>query len=354
MAFYGEQAEASMDKLVENMNTEAAAQAVVPDTPVATVPIIENAATPAVVEKPFIAETPAAQTPVAVVENTPAAVATPVAEAPPINFNEVPDVLKTPEQRHNEVQVDEQYQEMLKYLEDPQVRALIEARRNNESMFDLSDKIRGNDPAKLSDAQLLEMKLDTFGLSEEEKEIERDSFASLSPLSKKEFIRPVKEQLIQEQKSRLELFANAAQEKNQQTQAVVQRATQRAISDLDNISASLTGQKVYGLEITPERLEKLKDYVLENTSVLNDGTLNVTLQQNFQNGIKQLFTEDIIKAQVAQTASDTTVKVLKENLRPSMNSTESPAVTVTEEEELSRVFNNISEEQKNKYNLNFK
>ena len=103
MAFYGEQAEASMDKLVENMNTEAAAQAVVPDTPVATVPIIENAATPAVVEKPFIAETPAAQTPVAVVENTPAAVATPVAEAPPINFNEVPDVLKTPEQRHNEV-----------------------------------------------------------------------------------------------------------------------------------------------------------------------------------------------------------------------------------------------------------
>ena len=300
MAFYGEQAEASMDKLVENMNTEAAAQAVVPDTPVATVPIIENAATPAVVEKPFIAETPAAQTPVAVVENTPAAVATPVAAAPPINFNEVPDVLKTPEQRHNEVQVDEQYQEMLKYLEDPQVRALIEARRNNESMFDLSDKIRGNDPAKLSDAQLLEMKLDTFGLSEEEKEIE-------------EFIRPVKEQLIQEQKSRLELFANAAQEKNQQTQAVVQRATQRAISDLDNISASLTGQKVYGLEITPERLEKLKDYVLENTSVLNDGTLNVTLQQNFQNGIKQLFTEDIIKAQVAQTASDTTVKVLKEN-----------------------------------------
>ena len=36
-----------------------------------------------------------------------------------------------------------------------------------------------------------------------------------------------------------------------------------------------------------------------------------------------------------------------------MNSTESPAVTVTEEEELSGVFKNISEEQKNKYNLKF-
>ena len=295
-----------------------------------TTPVTETTTTP-------VAETTTVTTPEATTETV---AETTTTEEPKAWYEtDAPSTINTNGEVKPEEVVDYKalYEAQQQLLNDIEIKAVVEAKKAGKNLFGFVDEVRGNDPSKLATTDLFEIKLNQYNLTDEQKEVEREKFAEKSPLEQQESVFSIKQQLIQEQNSRLGQFASENAQRNAEIQAYQQQQQAVAVNTLTTKLAEITGKEYLGLNITPERAAKVADYVLTNATPNADGTYDI------DNAIKLAmfmnFDKDIVKANVDKVRSQTVKEVHKEITRPSVQATTStPSTGKTEQQEMDDAF----------------
>jgi len=205
-----------------------------------------------------------------------------------------------------------EYLEYLENLKDPQIKAMIEARKQGKSILDLVKEIDAEDPSKLDRRQLWEKHLEESGLNEEEKEIELDKFDGMSPLEKANIVKPIKEELLKQYNDKLEQFVTSTKKQDEDYKAVIQKNGQEAVNQLESVLAQ---KEILGLELTQERKEAIRNHVLNNT--MPDKSGNYDWKKTFNSFLHESYAEAIVKANIRKAETKAKVEVFKEFTRPS-------------------------------------
>lgn len=228
----------------------------------------------------------------------------------------------------NEPVYDQAYLDYKEWLSDPQVVAVIEARKSGKSVTDLMKEINAEDPSKLTTKDLYEKHLDSYGLTPEEKEIELDKFDGMSPLEKAQQIQPIKERLTGEFNKKLEQFINPIKQERESASQAIEKNVAEGHQKLESLLAQ---DEFMGLELTAERKQKLKTYIENNCFPDKNGKYDV--DQTFKAGIVENFGADIVKVAKQKAETKAKVEVMAEITRPSKEITSTSAATLASQDD---------------------
>lgn len=262
---------------------------------------------------------PVLESSTAIVAETPATVVAPVADAPKEWYET--DTTQQVATTQAEEDYKTKYEELQYLLQDQQISAVIEARKAGKDLFGFVEEMKGVDVDKMSSSQLFELKLSQYTLTDEQKDLERERFEFKSPMEQQESVLPIKEQLINEQNSRLGQFASTNSHKQAELQAQEQREAQIAINTLSTKMAEITGKEYLGLNITPERADKITETVISYTKRNDDGTFDI--DGSIKLAMFMNYDKEIVKANVDKVRSQTVNEIHNEITRPSVESTTS-------------------------------
>jgi hypothetical protein len=335
----------------DNSRFEQAAIATVEEaTPVAQAqPVVEPITEPTPVAnevKAEIIETPVVEKATEIITE-PTIKETPVvAETPTeVNFEEEAYKLiaekQTPIAETKEVEYEPEYLAYKEYLKDPQVQAVLEARKQGKSVTDLINEINADDPSKLSNVELYERELDSYGLTPEEKQEELDKFTDgMSPLERAKAIQPIKEKLVAAYNQKLEQFITAPKKLEADAQLRIQENAQKGQERLKNILAQ---NEFLGLELTPTRKKEIEKYVNENCYPDKNGNYNV--EQAFNDAIVKNYGVELVKANQSKVEAKAKTEIFKEVTRPSKEMTSNSAASLNspEVDDFSSVMRGINQ-----------
>lgn len=232
---------------------------------------------------------------------------------------------------------DQAYLDYKDYLKDPQVVALIEARKNGKSITDLVKDITAEDPSKLTQKETYEKHLDSFGLTGEEKEIELEKFDGMSPLERAQITKPIKEKLTNDFNQKLEQLINPIKQEKEIADRAIEQAAKEGNQKLDSLLAQ---DEFMGLELTAERKKALRTFVENNCYPNKKGEYNV--EYTFKAGILENFGADLVKANTKKAETKAKEEVFKEITRPSkeVNSTSAASLAGDDNEDIYSLMKN--------------
>lgn len=190
----------------------------------------------------------------------------------------------------------------LKKLENPEVQTFIEAIESGKDIFSYMDEVRGVDASKMTPEQIFEYDLRKLGTTDDELADALVDFSAKPSWQKKKETEGLyqkysgnKEQVLEKFRSRLKADSSA------QSQAL--EITQR---NYQNIVETSVGQKIDGVEISPQMASELKDYYNKNAAIPQkaDGSLDevALLKIAFRNLYWDLMIDNLEKNATAEGA----------------------------------------------------
>jgi ElaB/YqjD/DUF883 family membrane-anchored ribosome-binding protein len=207
-------------------------------------------------------------------------------------------------------------QEYEAILKDPEVEALLAAKKAGKNLLSFAEELKGSDTAKLTPEQLFEIKLQRAGATTEEISEELSEFTSLSSAKKKLETQDIKAKLENERQENLKRITNVNSEYAQKQQQVINKATAEA----EDFVKDLNDKDFFGVRITPEIASTLKDTVMNGFTIRNpDGTVDVP--RSMKLALWDRYEKLVIKANMANAKTEGKEEVLKEITRPSLNNT---------------------------------
>jgi len=231
-------------------------------------------------------------------------------------------VVETPivvaEVEKQEEELSEEDKEYLAALKDPLTKKslaiLKKIKEGGES--DLMGKIKShleNDPSKLSNEELLDKYLTSLGLTEEEKEIDKEIWDSKSPSEKLAFLAPFKKQLAENHAKELSFLDELkAFEPTSETNVEDNKAEQERVSKAyETEISSLVGKKINGIDYSEEKIAELDKFIGESKIIVlgADGKIDVkkTIETSakvfdFETAAKE-YAKKALKAYVKQRAN---------------------------------------------------
>lgn len=340
----------------DNSRFEQAAIATVEEaTPVAQAqPIVETITEPTpvanevkaeIIETPIIEKATETFVEPTIKEETGLVIGNDVIDTSEVNFEE--EAYKLITQKQNPIvetkqfEYEPEYLEYKEYLKDPQVQAVLEARKQGKSVTDLIKEINADDPSKLSNVELYEKELDSFGLTADEKQEELDRFTDgMSPLERAKAIQPIKEKLVNAYNQKLEQFITAPKKLEADAQLVIQQNAQKGQEKLKNILAQ---NEFLGLELTATRKKEIEKYVNENCYPDKQGNYNV--EQAFNDAIVKNYGVELVKANQSKVEAKAKTEIFKEVTRPSKEMTSNSAASLNspEVDDFSSVMRGINQ-----------
>lgn len=193
-------------------------------------------------------------------------------------------------------------------------KAVIDLLEKGMTLDDIQAELKGPDPSKMSDKDLYARDLADLGLNEEEQKEELDKFDGMSTAERKRLVNPVKERLKQENMKKLEQLGHTIPQEKIKFEAIVQKAQ----SELKQKLSDITGKEMYGLEMTPERVKVIEDFINNDYSDRNtDGSFNTEFL--FKVALTEKYLAQIVQANVIKAKNSGKKEVLDEVTRADKN-----------------------------------
>lgn len=157
-------------------------------------------------------------------------------------------------------------------LNDPELKYLYEARKAGKSVMSALTEIKPYDVAALSSEQLILEDCKRLNITDPEKiASEIDAYNAMTPRQQAQEDNRIRGMLEKEQSDRLARFRDDATKQ----QAESAKATEALDKEIESMCASKAGSKYFGITITPEINDAVKNEVYSGLGLFNnDGTYN--------------------------------------------------------------------------------
>lgn len=191
--------------------------------------------------------------------------ATPVAEDKDVEAKKQADLIKSYEEKSKKYDAVES---------DTFIRAYLEAKESGKPVGEFLSDLAKDNPASLTNEQLLEKRIAREGLTADEAEEEREKFSALSPIEKKRVIAAERELANKDYQKTIEKYSTTNAAEKERTLSV---ATQ-AIKDKSDYLQNLKDKEVWGINYDSTQVSKLEAFasnVMENGLFTKDGTWDV-------------------------------------------------------------------------------
>lgn len=220
------------------------------------------------------------------------------------------------DEEEEEPQIDPDYEQYKQYKDNPNVMAVINAVKEGKNLLDIAAELKADDPSKLTLTELFEKDLAKYDLNEQDRKDALEEFDGMSRLQKEKAVDAIRNELKAAHKAKLDQFLVATQQKQTEQEKVKAQYVAQGQQELESL---LQKPEHLGLQMTPERSQKLRDYVLENCVPDKNGKYNVN--DFFKAGLVKFFEKEIIAANTKDVATKAKKEILKDVTRPSKETT---------------------------------
>lgn len=209
-------------------------------------------------------------------------------------------------------------------LNDPHVKAIVEARKAGKDIYSLMNDLKGVDVTTLTGEDLIKEDCKRLGITDEDAiASEVDNYNSLTPRQQAQEKLRITSMLEKEQNDRLSQFTSGVQ----QSQQAFEQQTQKLETELTSLYNARLDKEYFGIKATPEILQSTRAEIDSVLGIFNsDGTYNA----------KNLFDLAYLKANISSIMRETGKnmyhkglgKVLADVSRPDKKETSGKPMTV--------------------------
>lgn len=233
---------------------------------------------------------------------------------------------ETPEQKefNQYKEVAQKYKEVEPLLDDPHVKALIEAKRSGQ--FDYKSFVKetfGDDISGLSDEQIFKKGMaELEGIANaDEIETEWENHQLQTPNKQKKELERIKNEFNNKNTERVSKYGQSQEQLRKEQEAVFATHVEQGKTELKARLSSITGKNYYGTVITPEMVAQVEKDVLDKSNYFYDPSKGYLIQDAVEYCFFKRCGETIIKNAITNTTYTTTEKVIEEVVQPSKNQT---------------------------------
>ncbi len=212
-------------------------------------------------------------------------------------------------------------------MQDDLIQSYLNTKAAGKDITEFFENLKPINAKALSDEDLIkhEARVLEIELSESDLERELEGLSSMSPIQRKHRLDSIRNQIEAENSEKLKRYNEGVRR-----QAIEkQQAVNNAVSELNTKINSLKDANLFGLKITPEIAEGIKNYILkeipsQDLLLKQDGTYNIDAMIDLAIYRKHLKT--LVKSNVNQAINKGRKEVLQSVTNPSANNTGSNRV----------------------------
>lgn len=220
---------------------------------------------------------------------------------------------------------------------DDDLRLIVEYKKSGKSLKDFVNEYKIEDVASMSDEDVVKGGLKEFmQLSEDEYEQATYEFTNASILQKKQWAESFRQQFAKKNEEKLKELTNSNVQQSQYQKAVADKYN----AEIDSFSKEIVGKELYGLKITDEMSQGLKEFIdKEFTMQKEDGSFDV--EKIYSIGLWLKHGKDLVKANVTKAKNEGREQVIREVSNPSKNMTGGGRAVGSGLESAAEAFNSL-------------
>lgn len=202
---------------------------------------------------------------------------------------------------------------------DEEIKLLMEYKKSGKTLADFVKEYQIEDVTAWGDEKIVEEGLKNFmKLSEEEFEQALYDYKNSSLFQKKQLVENFKEKFEKKNEEKLKQLTQTNSENDLRSKAIVEKYH----TDLEEFSSNLANKELYGLKITDEMSNNLKNYLeKEFTMTKKDGSIDV--EKMYSVALWLNYGADLVKANITKAKNEGKEQVIKQVTNPSKNYTNS-------------------------------
>lgn len=232
------------------------------------------------------------------------------------------------EDKKNEVDYATKLKEYEDILADQEVQALLSAKKAGKNILSFAEELKGTDASKLTPSDLYKMRLTNAGATPEEIEEALTEFSSKPKWQQNEETQSIRAKIESERQENLKRIIGNNSEFAEKQKQIINKAT----AELDQFVSDLNDKDFYGVKITSDIANGLKDAVMNEITYRNsDGTVNIPL--SIEQALWHKYKKIVMKANIAKAKAETTEQILNEVTRPSLNNTSDKRLPVDDKDD---------------------
>ena len=173
-------------------------------------------------------------------------------------------------------------------------------------------------------------------LEQEEMEQALYDYKNSSVFQKKQLVESFKEKFERQNQEKLKELKGSNSDLEAKTEAIAQKYR----TDLEQYSQEIVNKEMYGIKITDEMSNRLKQYIDKEFSIQKeDGSFDIEKVYNIALWLN--YGADVVKANVTKAKNEGREQVLKEVTNPSRNMSSSGKLVSSGLEAVQDAFNNL-------------
>lgn len=242
----------------------------------------------------------------------------------------------SPESKANNVDVEalkNEYESRLQQYEavlnDEFIQSYLNTREAGKDLSEFFENIKPKDANQMTDEQLIRYECEKAGITDEDAiEQELDTLSSLTLLQKKKRLDSIRNEVQSENAEKLKRY-NAETKKVAEDKKVV---FNKAIQELEATTNELVDKNIYGLKITKEIADDIKDLYLNRQMPVFNSNGSPDIAASIELAIYRNYMKTLVKANVNAAKTEGKKEVLKKITNPSANNTASSRIVETRSE----------------------
>jgi hypothetical protein len=220
---------------------------------------------------------------------------------------------------------------------DEDLKLLAEYKKSGKSLADFVKEYQVQDFSTWNDEKFVEEGLKNFmTLEQEEMEQALYDYKNSSVFQKKQLVESFKEKFERQNQEKLKELKGSNSDLEAKTEAIAQKYR----TDLEQYSQEIVNKEMYGIKITDEMSNRLKQYIDKEFSIQKeDGSFDIEKVYNIALWLN--YGADVVKANVTKAKNEGREQVLKEVTNPSRNMSSSGKLVSSGLEAVQDAFNNL-------------
>jgi len=214
-------------------------------------------------------------------------------------------------------------------LNDEFIQSYLNTREAGKDLSEFFENIKPKDANQMTDEQLIRYECEKAGITDEDAiEQELDTLSSLTLLQKKKRLDSIRNEVQSENAEKLKRY-NAETKKVAEDKKVV---FNKAIQELEATTNELVDKNIYGLKITKEIADDIKDLYLNRQMPVFNSNGSPDIAASIELAIYRNYMKTLVKANVNAAKTEGKKEVLKKITNPSANNTASSRIVETRSE----------------------
>ncbi len=200
--------------------------------------------------------------------------------------------------------------------EDEDVKLLREFKKSGKSLRDFINEVDVPDYKSMSDTDIIKKAFEELeNMNTEELAEAMDELSALTLFQRKKLAQDYRNQFLQVSDEKLKRLSSTLKPQEDRSKEVLSRFQ----TELDQTLKQVSGKEVYGLKVTDEMSNRIKNYLSKEIKMNRaDGSIDVDLFVDFATW--RLYGKDIVRTNVTKAKNDGRKELLIATTNPSSGS----------------------------------